>query len=334
MIKETKGVVVGADHTVTYGSLPLRELDENDVLVKVHSGVINPSDTLYLQGHYPANKHRPTIAGFEGSGLIIETGSAPEAAALKGKRVAFFANGKHDLGSWGEYVVLNRHTTFPLLDSITYEEAACALVNPLTVEGFIHTCKEKGYTSIVHSAAASSLGKMLIKACKNHGITLINIVRRKEQVETLEQLGAEHILNSSDPAFETDLAFRFSQHHPSAFFDAVGGQVGTTVFTHLPVGSTTYCYGLLSSDPHYKVPASDLIFKKKVLTGWWLSAELADPVKAVKIVTGSFQALAAGDYKSHIAKTFHHEQFQEALDFYAKNSSEGKVLLISPVFNN
>ena len=334
MIKESKGVVVGTDFSVSYGSLPLRDLEENDVLVKIHSAAINPSDTSFLKGHYPANKIRPTIGGFEGSGIIIETGSAPEAAALKGKRVAFFASGKNDLGSWGEFIVLNRKSTFPLLDSITYEEAACALVNPLTVEGFILTSKEKGYTAIVHSAAASSLGKMLVKACKNNGITLINIVRRKEQVETLEKLGAEHILNSSDPAFETDLASKFSQHQPSAFFDAVGGQVGTTVFTHMPVGSTTYLYGLLSSDPQYKVMASDLIFKKKALTGYWLSAELVDPIKAVKIVTGSFKALAAGDYKSTIAKTFPHEQFQEALDFYAKNASDGKVLLTNPAFSN
>lgn len=334
MIKESKGVVLTQDRKTSYSALPLRELGEHDVLVKVHSAAINPSDTLFLQGLYPAKKVFPTIAGFEGSGIVVQTGSSAEASALKDKRVAFFASGLHDLGSWGEYTVLNYQRLFPVPDSVTYEEAACALVNPLTVEGFIHTCQEKGHKAIVHSAAASSLGKMLVKACINHGITLINIVRRQEQVDSLKNLGASIVIDSSTADFETQLKKAFEDHSPSAFFDAIGGKFGTTVFTHLPHGSTTYCYGLLSGDPAYAVPATDLIFKGKTLTGWWLTAELKDPTKAVKIVTGSFQNLAKGDYKSHIAKTFPHEQYQEAIEFYSKHASDGKVVLQNPSFNN
>ena len=334
MINESRGVVFGEDKSVSYGTLPLRPLEANDILIKVHSAAINPSDVAYIQGHYPSAKSRPVIAGSEGSGLIIETGSAPEAAALKGKRVAFFALGKTDQGSWGEYVVINRYSAFPIPDSVTYEEAACALVNPLTVEAFILICKESNHTAIVHSGASSSLGKMLIKACKNNNITLINIVRRKEHVDTLHKLGAEHVLDSSDAAFEADLSLKISQHHPSGFFDSVGGKVGSTIFTHLPPGSTAYVYGLLSGDPQYNVPASDLIFKKKVLRGFWLSTEMADPARVVKIVGESFKGLAEGDYKSHIVKSFNHEQVKKALEFYQKNASEGKVILSSPVFNN
>ena len=334
MIKESKGVVLTEARQSSYGALPLRELGDHDVLVKIHSAAINPSDTLFLKGLYPAKKAFPTLAGFEGSGLIVQTGSSAEASALKDKRVAFFASEFHELGSWGEYTVLNYQSVFPVPDSVTYEEAACALVNPLTVEGFIVTCQEKGHKAIVHSAAASSLGKMLVKACINNGITLINIVRRQEQVDTLKNLGAAIVIDSSTPDFETQLKKAFEEHAPSAFFDAIGGKFGTTVFTHLPPGSTAYCYGLLSGDPAYAVPASDLIFKGKTLTGWWLSGELKDPARAVKIVTGSFQNLAKGDYKSHIAKTFPHEKYQEAIEFYSKNASEGKVVLQNPSFSN
>jgi NADPH:quinone reductase-like Zn-dependent oxidoreductase len=312
----------------------LRELGENDVLVKVHSAAINPSDVAFTKGYYPAKKNFPTIGGFEGSGVVVQTGSSSHASALKDKKVAFISSNPEDFGSWGEYTVLNSHKAYPVPEGVSLEEAACALVNPLTVEGFIVTCQEQGHKAIVHSAAASSLGKMLVKACKKNNIVLINIVRRPEQVETLEKLGAEHILNSSDAAFETDLAYRISQYHPTAFFDAVGGQLGTTVFTHLPVGSTAYLYGVLSGDRAYNVPAGDLIFKKKMLRGWWLTAELEEPQRALKIMMGSFANLASGDYKSEISKSFPHEKYQEALEFYSKNASEGKVVLHNPSFNN
>lgn len=332
MVKESKGVVITEDRKTSYGTLPLRELGEHDVLVKVHSAAINPSDTLFVQGLYPAKKDYPTFPGFEGSGLIVETGSSAEASALKDKRVSFFASQPSSYGTWGEYTIVNYQSVFPVTDNITYEEAACALVNPLTVEGFIHTCKEQGHKAIVHSAAASSLGKILIRACKNHDIALINIVRRKEQVEMLKTGGAGVVLDSSDAAFEEHFKQAVAEHSPSAFFDAVGGELGTQVFSLMPNGSTTYVYGLLSAKPLYAVSASDLLFKAKVLKGWWLSAEIVDPAKAAKIFAGSFQNLFAGDYKSVIAKAFPHEQFQEALEYYSKHSSEGKVVLQNPNF--
>ena len=40
----------------------------------------------------------------------------------------------------------------------------------------------EGHTGIVHTAAASQLGQMLVKICKIDGIPLVNVVRREEQV--------------------------------------------------------------------------------------------------------------------------------------------------------
>jgi NADPH2:quinone reductase len=47
---------------------------------------------------------------------------------------------------------------------------------------------------MIHTAAASSLGKMLVKACIKNNIPLLNIVRREEQAEVLRKLGATDII--------------------------------------------------------------------------------------------------------------------------------------------
>lgn len=212
------------------------------------------------------------------------------------------------------------------------DEAACCLTNPLTAQAFIVICQEKGYECIVHSAASSALGKMLIQACKKYGITLINIVRRQEQVDLLKELGAEHILDSSPPSYETDRSLKVAQLKPMAFFDPVAGATGSTILAHLPPGSTTYNYGALDKEPNYSVGVSDLIFKQKVLTGFWLAAEMQNPARVGKIVGGTFENLNAGNYKSTIAKAFPFEQFQEAIDYNNKNQTEGKVVLQNPNF--
>lgn len=333
MIKETKGVIVGSDRKLTFGTIPLRAMGKNDVLIKVHSAPIDPSDLEFFKNLYQPGKHLPSVAGFEGSGLVMDAGENQECQELKGKRVAFFSTGNNELGSWGEYTVINRNNVFPLPHGVPLEIGACALLNPLTVMGIIETCIEKGHECIVHTAACSTLGRMLVKACKKQGITMINICRRAEQMNILQQLGAEHILNSSDDAFETDLAYRIAQFKPTAFFDAVGGKIGSMVFRHMPSGSTTYCYGMLADEHGYNISSADLMYKDKNLQGWWLSKELQDPERATNIVQASFEGLKSGDLKPVLLKAFPMEKFEEAIQFHEKHASEGKVTLFNPSFN-
>ena len=69
----------------------------------------------------------------------------------------------------------------------------------------IETMRDEGHTAIVHTAAASQLGQMLVRACAAEGIPLVNIVRRPEQISLLAGLGAEHIVDSSSEEFHDDL---------------------------------------------------------------------------------------------------------------------------------
>ena len=57
------------------------------------------------------------------------------------------------------------------------EEGASVYVNPLTVIGFVDTMRAEGHTALVHTAAGSQLGRMLVKHCKAESVELVNIVR-------------------------------------------------------------------------------------------------------------------------------------------------------------
>ena len=59
------------------------------------------------------------------------------------------------------------------------KDAASSFVNPLTALGFIETMKMENHSSLVHTAAASNLGQMLIKICLADSIPLVNIIRKK-----------------------------------------------------------------------------------------------------------------------------------------------------------
>ena len=47
---------------------------KGQVLVKIDSSPVNPSDWSFMRGIYASKKVPPVIPGFEGSGTVIATG--------------------------------------------------------------------------------------------------------------------------------------------------------------------------------------------------------------------------------------------------------------------
>lgn len=221
--KTAKGVVLSKHNKLSYQEYKVPSLKKGDVLVKIHSAVINPSDVMFTQGQYPADKAKPIPAGFEGSGIVIAAGKDPKSQALMYKKVCFLASEKYSPGSWSEYTVVSNTLCLPLPGDLTYEEGATCLINPLTAQGFVYESQKKGYKCIVHSAAASQLGRMLVAGCKQANITLINIVRRQEQVDILKRLGAQIIVNTGNANWKDDFKVKCEQYKPQAYFDPVGG---------------------------------------------------------------------------------------------------------------
>src|SRR5262249_61345930 len=80
-----------------------------------------------------------------------------------------------------------------LPDGTPAASGASAFVNPLTALGMVETMRLEGHRALVHTAAASSLGQMLIRLCAKDGIGLVNIVRKPDQVALLRSLGAAHV---------------------------------------------------------------------------------------------------------------------------------------------
>ncbi|WEK47667.1 MAG: zinc-binding dehydrogenase [Candidatus Andeanibacterium colombiense] len=213
-----------------------------EVLIELSASPINPSDLALLFG--PADlanaefspgkviAQMPEAAvramagrvgqrmpvGNEGSGTVIAAGEDPAAQALVGKRIACAAG-----GTYATHRLADARLCMELPDGLPVEQGAASYVNPLTVLGFVETMRKEGFSGIVHTAAASNLGQMLVKLCAEEGIPLVNIVRKPEQAALLKDLGAEHVVDSSDPQFMAQLVAAIAATGARIGFDAIGG---------------------------------------------------------------------------------------------------------------
>ena len=145
------------------------------------ASTVNPVDRLKLDGVL-FTEPLPAVLGFEGVGKVVKA-NGENLQGWVGKRVTFFQTGS---GSWAEYSITNPLFAVPITEEVSLESAASGLINPLTTVGitdtFLRFPHKKG---IIHTAAASALGRMLNKRCIRLGIPLLNVVRRQEQAEIL-----------------------------------------------------------------------------------------------------------------------------------------------------
>jgi NADPH:quinone reductase len=228
---------------VSLDEVPTPTPGPNEVLIRIDATPINPSDlgmlfgggerlaagadgTPSFSGTVPAAA-LPSLAarldismpvGNEGAGVVVAAGESSEAQALLG-RVVGVAGGS----MYAEYRCAPAAACVPMPDGVTPEQAASPFVNPMTVLCMIETMRSEGYSALVHTAAASNLGQMLVKACAADGIPLVNIVRRPEQAELLRGLGAVHVCDSSSPTFAADLTAAIRTTGARLAFDATGG---------------------------------------------------------------------------------------------------------------
>ena len=296
---------------LSLADVPIPEPKPDEVVVRVEGSPVNPSDLGLLFGGADmstatasgtpdrpivtakvgpemmraaaARIDQPMPVGNEGAGVVVSAGSSPAAQALLGKTVAMLGG-----AMYAQYRTIKAANCLLLPEGTTPAEGASCFVNPLTAIGMVETMRREGHRALVHTAAASNLGQMLIRLCNEDGIGLVNVVRKPEQEALLHSIGAKHVCNMSAPTFMDDLTSALVDTGATLAFDAIGGgrQAGqiltcmeraatSTAKEYSRYGSTThkqvYIYGGLDRGPTEFNRAFGMAWG---LGGWLLTAFL------------------------------------------------------------
>lgn len=261
--------------TISLDEVNVPEPNDGEVLIKVQATPINPSDLGLLVGpaditslrevekgsvvemQVPDGLIRSVAARFdqnlpvgnEGAGIVEAAGKGAE--HLIGKVVGV-AGG----AMYSEYRCLPAVSCLEMNEGTSPEQAASCFVNPLTALGMVETMRLEDHTGLVHTAAASNLGQMLVKICSQEDIPLVNIVRKEEHVELLKSLGAKYVCNSSLNTFMEDLVNALVETGSTLGFDATGGgKLASQILTAMEIAAnkTATEYSRYGSDQYKQV---------------------------------------------------------------------------------
>lgn len=359
-------VTSGGRLELTLVDEPVAPPGEHEVVIRVEAAPINPSDLgLLLAGADATAAVRADVAGRpgvvaeldaaslrslagrldlsmpvgnEGAGTVIAAGSA--ARALIGRTVSV-AGG----AMYSQYRTVSASHCLVLPEGTDARDGASAFVNPMTALGMLETMRREGHHALIHTAAASNLGQMLVRLCRAEGVPLVNIVRRPEQAALLRSLGAAYVCDSSAASFMTDLIAAVSATSARLAFDATGGgSLASQILTAMEVAASTdgpysrygssvhkqvYVYGSLDRGP--------TVLTRNFGFAWGVGGWLLTPFLAAigSEAAATLRQRVADELTTTFASTYSHTiSLSEALDpaiirDYARQAT-GEKYLIEP----
>lgn len=181
-------------------SLPRPTPGPRDLLVEVRAVSVNPVDTKVRAGTFTKE---PKILGWDATGIVREVGA--EVTLFQPGDEVFYAGSIARTGSYSEFHLVDERIVGHKPHSLSAADAAALPLTSITawellfdrlgvVEG---TGEGK---CLLITGAAGGVGSMLVQlARKLTRLTVIGSASRQETADWVQQLGAHHVIDHSQP---------------------------------------------------------------------------------------------------------------------------------------
>lgn len=223
MAETMKAAVFTATEKIEMQELPIPQVGDADVLVKVKNCGICGSDISYFFGLSPTGK-MPIVLGHEFTGEVVEVGAIAKGMGLfkPGDRVVvnpvqhcnacyacasghtnlcanLYVPGVNADGAFAEYA-LSRYTgLFKLDDNVSY--AAGAFIEPLACAVYGMKKLEIDPGQFVAIWGPGPIGNMMVQLAKVWGAGKIAMIGTRDyRLEEAKKWGANYLFNVKDPA--------------------------------------------------------------------------------------------------------------------------------------
>jgi NADPH:quinone reductase len=319
----------GGPEVLQYEQVPARALQSGEVRLKVEAIGLNRAEVMFRMGQYVEAPVLPSMLGYEAAGVIEEVG--PDVKGLKpGDRAASIPGfSMTHYGAYGDSVVLPASLVAKTPVGLSSIEAAASWMQYCTAYMLIEFGGMKRGSTVLITAAASSVGLAAIQLANAVGAIPIATTRNADKVQALLDAGASAVINTKESNLVEQMRQLTKGKGADIIFDpVVGPQLEALCEAAAPSGQV-FLYGLLDPRP---VPfplitalAKDLTFrtyKMGLLTG--------NPERLEHLKAWITERLESGALKPKIARVFPFKQMVEAHRYMESSEQIGKIVVSVP----
>ena len=174
--------------------VPMPEMKDNDVLVKIHTAGVNPLDNMIIRGEVKmiVPYSFPLVMGNEFVGIVEKVGRNVK-RFQPGDRVYGRMELKR-IGAFAEYAAIDQGAISRVPEYLSDEEAASVPLTALTAMQALALMKPKKGETLFISGGTGSLGAMAIPVAKSYGLTVITNGNGASE-ERVRRLGADRFID-------------------------------------------------------------------------------------------------------------------------------------------
>ncbi len=314
----------GGPEVIEWENRPLGEPGAGEVLIRHHAIGLNFLDAYQRSGVY--SMPLPTSLGQEGAGVVEAVGEGVTHLRV-GERAAY-AGGPP--GAYSEARVLPAGVVVRLPDTVTFDEAAAAMLKGLTVQYlFRRTVPLRPGDTILFHAAAGGVGLIACQWARSEGIRLIGTAGGARKCALALENGATEVIDTSTV---TDLAAEVRRVTAGRGVDVVMDGVGKDTWeaslnSLRPLG-LMISFGNASG----RVPPIDVMTLAAkgslMLTRPTIFTHIADPETCRAMAADLFGKIESGAVRVRIDQRFALAEVAEAHRLLEARATTGSTVLI------
>jgi mitochondrial enoyl-[acyl-carrier protein] reductase / trans-2-enoyl-CoA reductase len=293
-----------------------------EAVVQMVAAPINPADINAIEGKYPARREVPAVPGFEGAGVVVETG-ANVSTIRKGALVIL----PHNMGTWREAVAVKANDLVAVPPEIDPVSAAMLKINPMTAWRLLHDYVDLGRGDwVIQNAANSAVGRAVIQIARELGFKTVNLVRRPELIDELRREGGDIVLVDGEKSRD-EVKAATSGAAIRLGLNSVGGDSALRLSNCLAFGGTLVSFGAMSLQP-LKIPTGLLIFKDLRFRGIWINHWYDNATMAERMAAFNplFDMARRGLLKMKIQKAYSIDDARAAVTHAMQAKRSGKII--------
>ena len=309
----------GDASVLDYSEVPTPALQAGEVLVQMRAIGLNYADIYRRKGDYHLKGQPPYIAGYEGSGVVVESNGVE--GLSNGDRIAFadvpFAQ--------AQFVAVPLANAIALPDDIGFELAAALLLQGMTAHYLCNDSHsvQSGEFVVVH-AASGGVGQVLTQLCRAKGARVIGLTSSRDKEDAIRKIGAEAVFNLRDD-WQRQVR-SFTGQGADVVYDSIGSTLMDSIDVARECGHIVF-YGMSGGNPPLVNPRT-LMDSSKTLTGGDLWSYLNTRDQRTQRANALFALIRQGQLILAEPKRFGLEQGRQAHEHLENGKSMGKVLLM------
>jgi NADPH:quinone reductase-like Zn-dependent oxidoreductase len=307
------------------GEQPRPEPQAGEVLVRLRTSAVNPSDVKKRAGSSPTLLDDGlVIPNSDGAGVIEAVGSGVAAARI-GQRVWIYqAQHGRRFGTAAQYVAIDAARAVPLPETAGFEVGACLGIPAMTAHRCVFADGPVDEQTILVTGGAGRVGWYAIQWAKAAGARVIATASKAADGDACRQAGAEAVVNHREPGWGE----RVKAANGGAAVDRVvevefGGNL-TEVLGCLRTGGTiaTYASAQVTEPklPFYRMMYLDLTVRAVLV---YVMPEAAKQAAIADI----HRALVGGALRHRIARRLPLARIAEAHELVERGGLNGCVIV-------